>query len=250
MTRSLNNMGPGVDGEVVAVSASATLALLLPELPEHQQEELIGELGTAISACSVLDQKVVDPHEKARLVHKQIDFFLARDMEKTPEQSVNISCKKGCSHCCKIAVSASNHEAELLVHRAKELGIDIDEGKLERQAQKNVDNWSDLSDEDRSCVFLSESGECRVYEDRPAACRKYFAVNEPELCDSKKYKGQQVLIWFSMRAEIIDSAAMTVFGAEHMPTQLLKALRPVETDKPWIIDSSGRVLTGVSDHHE
>lgn len=102
---------------------------------------------------------------------------------------------------------------------ARAEGIEIDAEKLARQASVP---WDQLPIEDQRCLFLSADNECRVYEHRPGACRKYMVKSNPDLCDTTKHPGGEVAIVFSMEAEIISSAAMTVYGAGDMATMLLK----------------------------
>lgn len=157
----------------------------------------------------------------AHTIHALIDERMQRLL--TTKNGRAVTCSKGCGACCHVYVGINAREAELLLAYAAELGIDIDQGKLQRQAAKDDATWHELAIEDRRCVFLAEDRTCRVYEHRPGACRKYHVLTDPDLCDMNKHPGGKVGIVFDTEAEIIHSAAMTVYGAAGMAAMLLRA---------------------------
>lgn len=156
----------------------------------------------------------------AHTIHALIDERVQR-LLTTPNGRA-VTCGKGCAACCHVRVHVNSREAELLLAYAVEQGVDIDLAKLQRQADKGDATWHELSIEDRRCVFLGEDRTCRVYEHRPGACRKYHVLTDPDLCDMDKYPRGKVGIVFDTEAEIIHSAAMTVFGAGSMAAMLLR----------------------------
>ena len=160
----------------------------------------------------------------ARSVHIAMDEVLQRDRQKSAG-SENIRCGKGCSHCCREAVEIWPHEAALLVGIAREAGMVLDMARLERQSRYTVDTWRQQPTADKACVFLGGDGACTVYEFRPNACRKLLVVTDPALCDAEHSKPDSVGRWFSWEAELMESAALEVFGAALMPGSLLAALQ-------------------------
>jgi Fe-S-cluster containining protein len=165
-----------------------------------------------------------DAPSVARRVHVTIDDVLDRDRKKSAT-SGDIKCGKGCDHCCRGPVEIWPHEAALLVEFAREAGMELDRARLERQSQHTMDDWGQQPTADKACVFLGEDGACKVYEFRPNACRKLLVVTEPSLCNDEKHPAESVDRWFSWEAEILESAALEVFGAALMPRLLLAALR-------------------------
>ena len=163
----------------------------------------------------------------AREVHIEIDDVLERD-RKESEASGNIKCRKGCDHCCRGPVDIWPQEAALLVEIARKAGMELDKARLERQSQYTMDTWRQQPAADRACGFLGDDGACKVYEFRPNACRKLFVVTDPALCDADKHPPESVGRWFSWEAEILESAALEVFGAALMPRSLLAALNSRE----------------------
>jgi len=161
------------------------------------------------------------PERVAFTVHEIIDQRIER-MKATSKHGRDIKCQQGCAACCHQSVDIFAHEAELLWMVAREQGIDVDPALLARQALKDDVTWHELSIEDQRCVFLADGRTCRAYEHRPGACRKYHVLSDPDLCDMVKHPGGKVGIVFDMEAEILHSAAMTVYGAGNMAAMLLK----------------------------
>jgi Fe-S-cluster containining protein len=160
----------------------------------------------------------------ARDAHAAVDGLLARDRSRSADSGY-IKCRKGCSHCCHGPVEIWPQEAALLVEAARAAGIELDQARLERQSRQTLGTWRQQPAADTACVFLGGDGACRVYESRPNACRKLLVVTDPALCDAKNQRLESVGRWFSWEAEMMESAAVEVFGVDLMPRQLLAALR-------------------------
>jgi Fe-S-cluster containining protein len=164
-----------------------------------------------------------DAPSVARGVHIAIDNVLERDRKKSAT-SGDIKCRKGCHHCCHGPVEIWPQEAALLVAIAREAGMELDMARLERQSRYTMDTWLQQPAADTACVFLGDDGACKVYESRPNACRKLLVVTDPALCDAAKHPPDSVGRWFSWEAEMLESAALEVFGGALMPRSLLAAL--------------------------
>ena len=164
-----------------------------------------------------------DAPSVAREVHIAIDSVLERDRMMSAT-SGDIRCGKGCSHCCHGPVEIWPQEAALLVENARDAGMELDKARLERQSRYTADTWRQQPAADTACVFLGGDGACKVYSIRPNACRKLLVLTDPALCDAKKHPPESVGRWFSWEAEILESAALEVFGAALMPGSLLAAM--------------------------
>jgi uncharacterized protein len=160
----------------------------------------------------------------AREAHGTMDEVLKRDREKDTA-SGGIRCRKGCSNCCHGPVEIWPQEAALLVQTARDAGIELDRARLERQGRQSVDSWRQQPGTDTVCVFLGGDGACRIYESRPNACRKLLVVSDPALCDAKNQALDRVERWFSWESEMLETAALEVFGRDLMPKLLLAQLR-------------------------
>ena len=165
-----------------------------------------------------------DPQSVAARVHDALEAVLQRDRAKD-RASREIKCGKGCDHCCKVPVEVFPQEAARLVAAARQGGIALDADRLRRQSSYGIENWGEQPFADRACVFLGDDGACRVYGNRPNACRKLLVVTEPALCDASKNSADSVGRWISWEAEILAAAALELFGAALMPNALLATLQ-------------------------
>ena len=213
---------PRTDGPELAY-ISATLKGAAERMPDRERIDARACFEHWRNECTRL---APEPRESvAFTVHEVIDERMAL-MLKATGHGPDVQCRKGCGACCHLQVDIFDREAELLLMMASEQGIEIDEAKLARQASKaNTEAWNELSHEDRACVFLADDQSCRVHEHRPGACRKYLVKSPAELCDTSKHPGGEVAIVFDVEAEIVQSAAMTVYGAGSMAAKLLAALK-------------------------
>jgi Fe-S-cluster containining protein len=157
-------------------------------------------------------------------VHGTMDDVLKLDREKDAA-SGDIRCRRGCSHCCHGPVEIWPQEAALLVEAAREADIELDRARLERQSRHSIDTWREQPRTERACVLLGEDGACRIYASRPNACRKLLVVSDPALCDAEHHPPERVERWFSWEAEMLETAALEVFGRGLMPELLLRELK-------------------------
>ena len=165
-----------------------------------------------------------DPLVQALHVHETMDAILESERAKSAADR-DIRCRRGCDHCCKVAVEIIPQEASRLLDAAREAGMRLDEARLERQSRYGIDDWRTQPASDRACVFLGEDGACRVYHARPGACRKLLVTSAPELCDESRHSAAEIERWFSWNAEMLQAAGVELFGASLMPRALLAALR-------------------------
>lgn len=137
-----------------------------------------------------------------------------------------ITCRQGCSHCCRQAVALTAIEAATIVQFATEKQIAIDEEKLKKQIDWSTDEqWAEQPEQDRTCIFLNDgTGDCSIYPARPLACRKYFATSDPQNCNLIQIDRKPVRLWFDVVTEALTSAAMTYFGAGFLPEMILQEI--------------------------
>lgn len=96
-----------------------------------------------------------------------VDAHAARVSEAHEE---HLSCKLGCTACCRQDLAVSRVEADFLLHWLVQAGVPVQEP--EPTALDQHDLFEDLAHGD-ACVFLSEGGGCGVYEARPLICRTH-----------------------------------------------------------------------------
>ena len=117
---------------------------------------------------------------------KCIEVNIALDYLKKVYDIINLSleevekfssCSKGCCACCNKYPTVGLIEVKYIKEYLKDsLGDDDFEmyiKKLEDNNQKKI------------CPFLSDSGECIIYEVRPFACRRYLVFSDPEDCSNQ-----------------------------------------------------------------
>lgn len=124
--------------------------------------------------------------DPARRVRRHLRVIFAK-VDRTFEKGLNdaamvASCARGCSHCCHLPVASTSLEAIAAVS-----AFVRDRGAAELLAR-----WSRMDrapndsaayfDAQIPCVFLDDSGDCAVYEVRPAPCRVHVSLDEPDLC--------------------------------------------------------------------
>lgn len=160
-------------------------------------------------------QKFPPGPDRARALHRSIDKCVKESFLKHPEDRASIPCQKGCSHCCQFEVFV-NEDETLLLEELVRSGISIDMDRLKIQAE--TPDFYSLPKETRSCVFLGEGGVCRVYEDRPASCRKHFVRTPVELCKDISNNVEHMIL---SKAEMITSGAMNL---DREPGSLAKKL--------------------------
>lgn len=157
-------------------------------------------------------------------LRKEADERLEVARTQNPQMK-NITCRTGCTHCCRQLVLISEPEAKELVQVARQQKIPIDYRKLMRQSTcGQANDWSDLNQPDRDCIFLKDNL-CQVYEQRPLACRKYFSVGDPALCNIETNPKGSVPVIFNIDVEILTAATMMALPTGFMPQMLLSAIR-------------------------
>lgn len=175
---------------------------------------------------------------RARIIHKRIDKAIAGKFRTDPDtKSITCTHCPILGACCHINTDITKDEAELLAQRIRE-GVQIDMKRLEMQANINgegsdkdrVDSWGTLSFEERACIFLAKDGKCNVYDDRPAACRKWFVAEKEPTCGDIDSGG---MIYVFHWAEIIASAALNLQSKEsgRLPNLILRELKKTGNEK-------------------
>lgn len=156
-------------------------------------EKIINSLFSYINTHT-LDNgraKKLDINESILVVkelNKLFDSFIA-------EIALYAPCKKGCNTCCNQLVEVHPIEAEIIRRFV------ISEFSKEQIMQLNIKNNAELhlvptysklltNDELKHdyyqknipCTFLSDNGECLIYDVRPLACRKHIVFNHSSVC--------------------------------------------------------------------
>ena len=161
-------------------------------------------------------RKKLSPVDVAGKLHMFVDERVEA-CKKTYKGWDQVQCKQSCTHCCRMAVAITHEEALLL--KAAMVG-QIPFKTLKIQARFNPQNWHQLKDKYRDCIFLKD-GKCVVYRYRPHACRVHFEIGDPQFCDIKKYIGYETQIWRPIEIQVISTAITIIGDADYMPVKLL-----------------------------
>lgn len=97
----------------------------------------------------------------------------------------NTPCKRGCSHCCHIAVAVTKTEADLIGEYTGRVPAILPA----RSGQEMIDNINAgiKSYLGVPCVFLGVEGECTIYPVRPIPCILHHTVApDSTCCDTTK----------------------------------------------------------------
>ncbi len=209
------------DMEQKKIIITETLSEFLKEQPELKQDAIC-DIDTAIDTYTKTAKEhggTVTAHSFNLHIQKDVDSALL----ETEKSGQKISCSKGCSACCRtIEVIISEHEAQLLVMRAKEINLPIDVHRLNTQAASK--DYKDVPPADQACVFLSDVGVCSIYSHRPSACRKYHVTSHPANCDNILHPKASVSKVIVFKAEIAASAVMNAAPNGRMAQMLLQVL--------------------------
>ena len=96
----------------------------------------------------------------------------------------DVTCRKGCAHCCRIPVAISAGEARQI---AKFIGRTAHPVSTPATREENIARFTG-----KPCPFLKDNL-CTVYEVRPMVCRLFHSLEDnPELCDSAKHPGYPI----------------------------------------------------------
>jgi len=111
----------------------------------------------------VRDKFKAKPTDKVRLL---VAWAAIETFSKTRPP---LQCAKGCSRCCYQQTTISDTEALALVDYCAQHKIPISVDHLREQLDMEIEDYQ--LDNRSKCVFLSDKGECAVYEVRPLVCR-------------------------------------------------------------------------------
>lgn len=188
-------------------------------LTEAQQQEF----GRAVKFYAeqiqsfVIDEKV-PPTDVLMSLMNNVNETIEETIKLSVRGGQPVSCRMGCSHCCKINVDISMVEAMLLLPHLP-VGV---EDKLKIQAEAT--DYPALPVEDRTCVFL-ENDICTVYDVRPLACRTYLVITNPKFCDLNNGESNDVQALKRFDTEAMSAAIYALYGAKNMAKQLLELIK-------------------------
>lgn len=160
------------------------------------------------------------PQKNFRHVFTIVDSMMDEALHELPKGGREVTCHRGCSHCCHLLVEVSWEEAQELarwiVRQTPERQAKFQaavkraarEAKQFFMSRKATRRYAEpvreglhfpeylfnryFLDKARPCPFL-DGGACAAYEARPTPCRLHVVTSAPELCsreviDDSKYR--------------------------------------------------------------
>lgn len=167
-----------VEGYIPIISSPQYNILYVSKWTQEQKNDFADNLHQTIE-----DMRKMTPRGLLLEATNAIDGILA---EELPLMEPKVPCKRGCDHCCYIAIRVTNPEAKVALDYAKLKGLEIDKARLKQQFLLGQDDESfmRMDHPQRRCVFLQNNGDCGIYEKRPLACRTYAVVSDPSECST------------------------------------------------------------------
>lgn len=149
----------GLTHEMVNSSAEETIEWLKPQLP---------------AIMGLIEQATNLPTEPFSVEEKNERMLGVVD-ELSSILGPHLVCKKGCHHCCYMAVGITSWEAKRI---GDYLDIPVYQPPAMVEPSFYVEKYTG-----HMCPFLKNK-QCSIYEVRPLACRTHFNISKyPEICD-------------------------------------------------------------------
>jgi len=219
-----------------------TTILSDPEFPK-ESTAFVGETLLEFKK-SLMD---VPPGEiRGVFLQSTLDDLMNEEDNKAKEygEELNITCKKGCAHCCHKLVYVTPDEGMLLARKL----LTLENGELSQKTLDNLefqasyephqqlDYWM-LEEKKSKCVFLAADNTCRVYSNRPANCR-LLRVKSPAYNCSKvaTMRGEDEIDQnLSLMGEILISSSYDLAITEKrsvltIPQAILASIKDVKSD--------------------
>lgn len=124
---------------------------------------------------------LLETAKKNGSVDEPIKFLQSKiNMSLENVETKQLACKKGCSHCCYIWVSATAPEILYVSKIVKRMGPKTIEKIREAHTLTKDFNFETRHKYPNPCPLL-ENDVCSIYNSRPSACR-YAASGNAEIC--------------------------------------------------------------------
>lgn len=147
-----------------------------------------------------------------------------------PAAGYSLSCRRGCSACCHQKTTVIPEEFQDVAAAIKEGQIKIDMDQMRKQAKWSAEDYL-KNIKDSKCLFLSDAGECSIYDKRPLACRVYMVVSDPIMCDISLKDQPDPAVSPSPDGEALATAAFNeTVKIGHLPEVLLGLLEEEKED--------------------
>jgi hypothetical protein len=151
-------------------------------------------------ARDAIENPALDDADKTRAL-----YAATAPLEK--DMGAFSACRKGCSHCCHIAVAVNQAEAQIIGEHIGQLP--------EHPANRGMEGRDGFAEfvplgYENPCPFLVDN-QCSIYDVRPSACRLHFSLDiSPDIC--KLDEARPVLLYGHIN---IDMLGVYAAGGPH-----------------------------------
>lgn len=182
--------------------------------------------------------KSVRLSELVHICRQLADMIVEKVIQHRQQTASPTACKKGCSHCCHYMIPLSSAEAFRLDEEIQALPRDrkrkairsmlvaarrvleyrvpklVAEGHSEELQTPNllvISDW--FNSLHLPCPFLTDNS-CRIYANRPIACREHLATGNPFGCKTTSKKIASVVEMPISIAEVLNEVSNRLEGTE------------------------------------
>ncbi|HEY4062280.1 MAG TPA: YkgJ family cysteine cluster protein [Puia sp.] len=211
-----------MDKRIVNIALTSTILNFIEAYPEENSlQEVAERIVEQLQTFEDLQRRDKTKHTVLTVSYILIDKLMAELREDQ-----QISCYKGCAHCCRMNVDVTPMEVELIIDFCKQNNIVINQAYLLLQSTIPKTELA-FTPALATCTFLSKDNLCTIYPVRPMSCRKWMVTTPSELCNIPKYPTAQIGAWIDLNAEIVAAAINTLQGVESdsLPKILLQQLK-------------------------
>lgn len=194
-----------------------------------EQLKLIPEFNLIVKTVLESLSKFSSPLKRAKHLHKLVDEY-NQEVFSHPLVNQLSPCKQGCSACCHTQVSVTEDEAILLLD-CVEKGVAIDQERLKLQVNAGNDTgkYFQMSYDLRKCLFLSDEGTCKVYQNRPSVCRTNAVLGDASQCDTRVSLKPTRLVLTQKADMVIFASFLHSASSGSLPFMLHKVIQERES---------------------
>lgn len=147
---------------------------------------------------------------KVRTVHETYALFWSLLDDVTSMYGEDVACRRGCNHCCHIAVGLTNTEAAVIAER---IGV-------KPEAVPHRIRYDDFPyGYAKPCTFLDAAGECSIYADRPTTCRKQYSIaDSDEACALEEAQRGSPIPYINLHKFEVIAVEIAMNYADGVPT--------------------------------
>jgi Fe-S-cluster containining protein len=123
----------------------------------------------------------------------------------------HVACKDGCDHCCHIAVTITQTEAEVIGAATQIKPVQLKPADLDSvdSLRKDIGNYRNVA-----CPFLQHH-RCSVYAVRPSACRAHHSLNnDNEQCKMSVPSEESSVPSFNLKTPLFALAHLSLVVKE------------------------------------